>query len=129
MPVVSQKQMKKLQKYMDDNKLTFDGKSISFNIRKTKASLLKPVQREIYLDKSLDRIIVDDLQNVFDNLKNAKFIATKDEYLVDGHHKWLTAMFLDPSMFISVLFIDLPLNDLLNILEEFEDLVGNVKNN
>jgi len=48
---------------------------------------------------------------------------------VDGHHKWLTAMFLDPSMFISVLFIDLPLNDLLNILEEFEDLVGNVKNN
>jgi len=129
MPVVSQKQMKKLQKYMDDNKLTFDGKSISFNIRKTKASLLKPVQREIYLDKSLDRIIVDDLQNVFDNLKNAKFIATKDEYLVDGHHKWLTAMFLDPSMFISVLFIDLPLNDLLNILEEFENLVGNVKNN
>jgi hypothetical protein len=31
-------------------------------------------------------------------------------------------------MFINVLFIDLPLNDLLNMLEEFEEETGNEKN-
>lgn len=128
MPVVSQKQMKKLQKQLERNVLTDDGKPVKFSIRKVKASSLKPVQKEIYLDKSLDRIIADDLSIVYGKLKAAKFIASNDEFLVDGHHKWLTTMLLDPSMFIRVLFVDLPFNDLLGMLEDFEEEMGNEKN-
>lgn len=129
MPVVTQKQIKKLQKILADGYITGDKeRSISRTIRKFRADMLKPTQQQIYVDKSIDKIEKFGLDGIFQKLKKARFIASSDEFLVDGHHKWLNAMLLDPGMMLNVMFVDLPLETLLKSLENFGESAGNKKN-
>jgi len=60
--------------------------------------------------------------------KNNVFIMSKDLYIIDGHHRFLSGVLLDPNMQINALIIDLPIAKLLPLTLSYSDAVGNKRN-
>lgn len=53
---------------------------------------------------------------------------SKDRYIIDGHHRFLTGMLIDPKMKVNVLMIDMPISELLPSSLDYSDTIGNVRN-
>lgn len=94
------------------------------------AGTLKPIQQQIYFDKSFEVVGKQGLD------KSAKFyqsektilIASSDNYIIDGHHRYMAATIIDPKMKLHVLKIDLPIKTLLNLSLAYGDAIGNKRN-
>jgi len=83
---------------------------------------LKPAQNELDDDK-----VLDFYQN---GVRKDIFIASKDSYIMDGHHNWAAGLEEDEDQLVSVELIGLPINELLrraNIMKltTKEDINGN----
>lgn len=103
---------------------------ISVSNKKIKIGKLKPIQKQIYLDKAIDNIArtgVSDAEKFVSN--KTVFIVSKDNFIIDGHHRWLMGMLLDPNMLVNVVSIDLPISKLLPIATSYGDAIGNIRNN
>jgi hypothetical protein len=57
------------------------------------------------------------------------FITSSDGFILDGHHRWLAGMLIDPSMKVKVIAIDLPIDELLPLMLSYTDAIGNERNN
>lgn len=89
---------------------------------------LKPIQQQIYFDKSIDvmaRLGVSSSKNF---MKTQIFIISKDNFIIDGHHRFQSMMLIDPSMKANTLTIDLPISKLLPMTKSYGDAVGNKRN-
>jgi hypothetical protein len=90
---------------------------------------LKPIQKQIYFDKAMtdtSKFGADGSRNFLEN--NTFFILSADNYIIDGHHRYLAGILIDPSMKVNVLKIDLPINKLLPLSLAYGDAVGNKRN-
>lgn len=91
-------------------------------------SILKPIQEQIYLDK------VSDMIGKFGAVKNGNpvtkltMITSKDNYIIDGHHRYATVMLCDPSVKVQVLEVPMKIDDLLKVTLAWGDAVGNKRN-
>lgn len=99
---------------------------------KKKVKDLVPIQRQIYVDKSLgDTIkfgIETSLKFIQGQIGGARFIVSSDNRIIDGHHRFLSGMILDPNMMVPCIMIDLPISKLLPMSLAFGDAVGNERN-
>lgn len=99
--------------------------------KKVKLSNLKPIQKTIYFDKSLNSIF-DDGRTVESTKKfltgKTFYITSSDGFILDGHHRYLTALLIDPSMKVNTLSIDLPIETLLPMMLAYGDAIGNKRN-
>jgi hypothetical protein len=87
---------------------------------------LKPTQKNISVErisKILHRLLsgyyTGENGQLLNPLKRV-VIATKDGYLLDGHHRWATSLFLSPKNTITVLEINADIADLIPITKGFK---------
>jgi len=105
-----------------------DDDKVKASIKQVKVSDLKPIQKQIYVDKSLDGTLEYGAKGTKDFLQSSPFVASSDLFIVDGHHRWLSGNLVDPDMKVPVLVIDLPMKDLLPLSTAYGDAIGNKRN-
>lgn len=101
---------------------------VKASMKKIKVKDLKPIQKQIYFDKSIAGIADFGADASRKFLSGSNFIASSDLALIDGHHRFLAAMLLDPDMIVPVLVIDMPIKDLLPLTKAYGDAIGNKRN-
>lgn len=89
---------------------------------------LKPIQKQIYFDKSIDSTAKFGVDATKSFLKKTFFITSSDNFIIDGHHRWLSGILVDPKLSVTCLQIDLPINKLLPMATAYGDAIGNTRN-
>jgi hypothetical protein len=110
----------------DKGKLTDD--IVKVTKEKVKVGDLKPIQQQIYFDKSIKGIMEFGADSSREFFEKTNFITSSDLYIIDGHHRWLAANLIDPNMKVNVIKIDLPINKLLPMTKAYGDAIGNERN-
>lgn len=102
---------------------------ISVSIKTIEAKNLIPIQEQIYLDKCIDTIMNHGIAGSLKYLQQKSIlIASSDNRIIDGHHRWASAILLDPNMSVHILSIDLPIKQLLPLALAYGDAIGNQRN-
>lgn len=102
---------------------------VNFKTAKVAVKNLVPIQQQIYFDRAMDMQSKDGSKTSRDFLQNKSiFVASSDLRIIDGHHRMLSALLIDPNMKVKVLMIDLPIAQLLPMTVAFSDAVGNKRN-
>lgn len=102
---------------------------IDVRIAKVAVKDLKPIQRQIYFDKSMGAIKEFGVKSSMDFVKNKSFfVVSDDNYIIDGHHRFLSALLLEPTAKVNALKIDLPIKKLLPMATAYGDAIGNKRN-
>jgi len=102
---------------------------VQLTIKKVPAKVLKPIQKQIYFGKSADATAEFGVERSTKFLTGKTFyITSKDNFIIDGHHRYLSAMLIDPNMKVNTLSIDLPISKLLPLSLGYGDAIGNKRN-
>ena len=101
-------------------------------IKVTKKSVpvknLKPIQKQIYFDKSIKKIARWGTETSKKFMKKTTFIVSNDSFIIVGHHRYLSAMLVDPTQQVNTITIDLPMRILLPLALAYGDARGNQRN-
>lgn len=91
---------------------------------------LVPIQEQIYFDKSIRNVSKNGASGTMDfaKSKNNYYIVSKDNRIIDGHHRFLSAVLVDPRIKVTCLEIDLSINNLLPMTLAYSDAIGNIRN-
>lgn len=90
---------------------------------------LKPIQKQIYFDKSFGDIANFGIKGTTSFLTgDTYFIVSADNFIIDGHHRFLSGVLVDPKMKVKTLVIDLPISKLLPLTLAYGDAIGNKRN-
>jgi hypothetical protein len=95
---------------------------------KISAKDLIPIQDQIYFDKGIGTIIKNGVDGTIKLLNSKVLIVSSDNRIIDGHHRFLSAILLDRNMKLNVLKINLPLSKLLPLAIAYGDAIGNKRN-
>lgn len=95
---------------------------------KISAKDLTPIQDQIYFDKGLGTIAKNGVNGTIKLLNSKVLIVSSDNRIIDGHHRFLSAILLDRNMKLNVLKISLPLAKLLPLALAYGDSIGNKRN-
>lgn len=80
-----------------------------------------PSQCQIYCDKSINGTAASGVSGTLDFLKSNHLVVSRDNWIVDGHHRWLTANLIDPHVQLPAFRIKADLADALPLLLAFSD--------
>jgi len=121
------------KKWLQDGLKRNDGDAhddkVNVKLETIPVGLLRPIQQQIYFDKSIANIAKDGSKGSRKFLGgDSVFIASADHKIIDGHHRFLTGMLIDPSIKVKVLVIDLPISKLLPLAVAYGDSIGNERN-
>lgn len=83
------------------------------------AKSLKPSQDAIYLSKAVAMAI----SGLVGGDLNA--MVSRDNYILDGHHRWAATMFGDPNAKVQGMQSNLSIGDLIPVLRKAGDALGN----
>lgn len=115
-----------LERGLKDNVKSDDIIKVSLRVEKIKD--LIPVQAQIYLDKCIPRIAKNGIKERTDWIKSTLFVTSSDLYIIDGHHRYMTGMLIDPEMKVECIVVDLPIRKLLELTTAFSDAMGKKRN-
>lgn len=115
-----------LKRGLNDGSRTDD--IINVSVKKIKVDELIPIQEQIYLDKCVPRIAKNGIEERTEWIKNTLFITSSDNYIIDGHHRYATAMLINPKLIIECVVIELPIRKLLDLTVAFTDALGKQRN-
>ena len=119
MPVIQADQIKTLQ-----NMLLEAG--IKFRQVVVPACKLKPVQKDIYLEKGVGQITRQGVYKTKVYLRNHSTITvSKDLYIIDGHHRWLSAMLINPKLSIKAFQVGLCFTELYRPMIAYSNILQN----
>lgn len=121
MPVISSADLHRLQKMLQSKGITVKSKTL-------KARDLVPIQQQVYLDKTMYVLGKYGAKESEKFIKSKRFIITEDNHILDGHHRYLSAMVNNPNMVVKALQIHHPLSEILPMLTDFSDSIGNKRN-
>lgn len=93
--------------YLRDNGIRVDAV-------KTKVDVLKPSQREINTDK-VTAMLMKPEQSL-----NKPIIVSNDNYVFDGHHRWLALLNKDPDTMMNTYRVNAPITSLINMANHYE---------
>ena len=124
--LVGEKAADFLERGLNDGNKTDD--VIKVRHQKIEIKDLIPIQGQVYLDKTMRHLSEDGAKECERWVKNTLFVISSDNFIVDGHHRYLTAMLIDPTMKVSCLVIDLPIKKLLELSVAFTDAIGKKRN-
>ena len=118
MPVIRSDDYDKFQEYLTS-------KGIKSKIVKITVEKLKPSQRQIYLAQIVANIHKNGLTNTLKWITSQSlFIVSKDNFIIDGHHRFASAILINPKTKVRGLIVDLPQAELLKIALHFSDKVA-----
>jgi hypothetical protein len=101
---------------------------VTINKRRVLVTNLVPIQQQIYYDKSIDTLAQFGAKASRKFHQSTIWIVSSDLKIIDGHHRFLSAILVDPNQKVQVLMIDLPLSKLLPLTKAFGDARGNKRN-
>ena len=110
----SRSSMPQIEKNFNDDLLIHFSRSLGKNgVKKTKIKLcdLKPTQVEFNTQK-----IISILEEKSNPWKNTIFFVSKDNYIVDGHHRWAAGLELNQDQEVDCYVLKLPIKELLRRL-------------
>lgn len=127
---ISGKEAKKfLEAGLQKNDGDRDDDKVKVKATKERIGDLKPIQKQIYADKSVGFYTFGPIKSTRQFLSNKSFfIISSDLYIIDGHHRWLAGVLLDPDMTVNCLKIDIPKAELVKLLLAYGDAIGNSRN-
>lgn len=89
---------------------------------------LVPIQAQVYLDKSVKSMAKSGVEGTLRFLDGTTLICSSDNRILDGHHRFLSGLILDPNRKVNCLVVDLPIETLLPLTIAYGDAVGNERN-
>jgi hypothetical protein len=102
---------------------------IGVSIKHVPAKDLKPIQKQIYFDKSVVALSKSSIEDSKKWLSTKTFfITSSDNFIIDGHHRWMSAVLINPSLEVNCLSVDLPIAKLLPLATAYGDSIGNKRN-
>ena len=103
---------------------------VDVKIKQVAVGNLKPIQSQIYFDKSIRNVAQFGAKGTrdFSASKNNFYVVSSDNRIIDGHHRFLSAVLVDPKMKVTALEIDLPISKLLPLTLSYTDAIGNIRN-
>lgn len=115
-----------LEKYDGDK----NDDKVRVHMEKIQIAELKPIQEQIYFDKSIEQISKGGSKESekFLTSKATIFVVSIDNFIIDGHHRYLSGVLDNPEMKVNCLVIDLPIDTLLPLSLAYGDAVGNKRN-
>jgi hypothetical protein len=81
----------------------------------------KPMQRQIYVDRAIDGTAEHGVAEATRFLTSRPIVTDYRHDIVDGHHRWLSAMLINPKLVLPHWRIELPIEELLSDLLAFSD--------
>lgn len=96
-------------------------KGIRVTRGKMKVGQLKATQSEILASKVLG-MAESYLSGKFPGIKNA-IVVSKDNYIVDGHHRWAALSIVSPGETMNVIRIGIPIRTLIGMVNEAPGVV------
>jgi hypothetical protein len=119
-------------KWLEDGLKKNDGDATDDVVRASQTSLtvgsLIPIQKQIYFDKSMSSTAKAGVMGTRSFLNSQIFVVSSDNHIIDGHHRYLSAMLIDPNMQVRCLVVDLPIRELLPLCKAYGDAIGNDRN-
>jgi len=82
---------------------------------------LIPLQKQIYLDKVISNTVSSGIQKTKEFLKSKHIFISEEGDILDGHHRWLAAMLIDPEFQMKAFEIKEHELDALKDMIEFSD--------
>lgn len=138
MPVVGTSDVKRLQQLIRDDHLHLSdmfGKEqgnandkLRVHVTSEICGKLKPLQKQVYYEKGIVYIAKNGVDGETKGLENVRLCISKDNYIIDGHHRWLTACLINPKMPIHIFRMGLNGKELLDLMNAYTDHVGNERN-
>jgi len=122
------------KKWVSGGLAKFDGDAkddiVDVKIKQVPVGNLKPIQSQIYFDKSIKNVAKFGAQGTkdFSASKSNFYVISSDNRIIDGHHRFLSAVLVDPKIKVTALEIALPIKDLLPLTLSYTDAIGNVRN-
>lgn len=101
---------------------------VSTQIKLIAVKDLIPIQEQVYVDKSIDSIAKFGVESSRQFLASTVLIASSDNRIIDGHHRFLSCLILDPDLKVKCLVVDLPIKILLPVATAYGDAKGNERN-
>lgn len=101
---------------------------IDVRITMQKAKDLIPIQAQCYIDKSVKSIAKGGIESTKQFLSSTILVISSDQRIIDGHHRFLSALIIDPNMKLKCLEVDLPIKTLLPLARAYGDAKGNARN-
>jgi hypothetical protein len=95
---------------------------------KLSVGLLNPIQKQIYFDKSITFLTKRGIKSATNFLSKTIFITSSDNYIIDGHHRFLGGVLINPKLKVNLLRIHLPISTLLPLSVAYSDSIGNKRN-
>lgn len=119
MPVINVGDVKRFQKFANNYPSTKKDIVSKFMV---------PIQRQIYVDKVISNWAKYGIESVKPFLETTVTIIDEDNHIIDGHHRWLSAMLINPEISLHTLQVCVPWQELLTIANNYTDTVGNRRN-
>lgn len=121
------------KEWLESGLQKYDGESrddrVDMNLTSVAVNKMIPIQEQIYFDESIDMIGKNGADKTRSFItKESILICSNDNYIIDGHHRFLSAMLVDPSMKAQALKINLPISTLLPMAIAYGDAIGNKRN-
>jgi len=108
---------------------TLDGDAlddrIAAKIEYVPAKNLIPTQSQIWFDKILNSIAQYGLPKKGSPVLETTIIISKDNYILDGHHRFGQALLTDPNLKMRALRVPLDIKTLLKLSASYGDAIGN----
>ena len=87
---------------------------------------LKPTQSQIWLEKVVGMsLYFGPLKQSSKFLHEAPIIVSSDGYILDGHHRFGAAMVSNPSLRLTALKVDMPIDELVKMARSYGNAIGN----
>ena len=119
MPVICSADLPGLEKALKERK-------VKTKKGKMDITSMKPLQYQIYVDKSLGGIIKNGSAKTRKFLTSGTFfILSSDDYIMEGHHRFLTGILFDPTMKVKYFKVDMNKDQLLKFLLTHSQEIGN----
>lgn len=110
MPQIQEADLPAFEEFLKKNK-------VKFSKTKVKGKDLKPIQKKINVEQVLSLA-----KKNSPKLKKPILITKKDNYIIDGHHRWLAVLELDKEAKLDAFSIDMKIIDFLNLAMSFEKI-------
>jgi hypothetical protein len=122
MPVISNKDIGKLRDYLEEH-------GIKTGYETVNVGELRPIQEQIYFDQVIEKKAKSSLRKSKSFVGRNIFVVDKNYNIIDGHHRYLSAMLISPTVKVSVMKANTDLKTLLkHSLTYSDEIVKNVRN-
>lgn len=101
---------------------------VQTQIKMIAAKDLIPIQQQVYISKSVDSIAKFGVDASKEFLNSTVLITSADNRIIDGHHRFLSALIIDPDIKLKCLVVNLEIKVLLPLAQAYGDAIGNKRN-